>query len=183
MKTVSIIIGHEPGRPGARNPSTGMTEYGFNEPLAEIMRDMFMMVTDILPVIIYREDGDYTALPGRVNRVGSDVAVSLHANAFNGSVNGCEMLYYHNNGGSKILAGMLQSAVQPVMENNDRGIKPIIRSARGGWLLSNVKAPCVIAEPFFIDNDKDLKHATDNKDRLAAAYCEAIANYLNEVQL
>ena len=35
-------------------------------------------------------------------------------------------------------------------------------------------APCVIAEPFFIDNDEDLARAREDPDGLALAYARAI---------
>ncbi len=36
------------------------------------------------------------------------------------------------------------------------------------------KAPCVISEPFFIDNDSDLDRARDDIEGLVAAYATAI---------
>jgi len=44
---------------------------------------------------------------------------------------------------------------------------------RGGYLLRYTGAPCVIAEPFFIDNDQDLKKAQQNIVELAGAYANA----------
>ena len=58
----------------------------------------------------------------------------------------------------------------------DRGIKPKTSEDRGGYLLRYTNAPCVIAEPFFIDNDSDLARAQEDKDidELAVAYAKAI---------
>jgi N-acetylmuramoyl-L-alanine amidase len=45
------------------------------------------------------------------------------------------------------------------------------------WLVGTLcytHAPCVIAEPFFIDNDQDLARAREDLDGLARAYAEAI---------
>ena len=41
-------------------------------------------------------------------------------------------------------------------------------------MLRYTNAPCVIAEPFFIDNDEDLAKAKQDLDGLAKAYVEAI---------
>jgi N-acetylmuramoyl-L-alanine amidase len=40
--------------------------------------------------------------------------------------------------------------------------------------LRYTKAPCVISEPFFIDNDSDLSRAREDLDEFAAAYATAI---------
>jgi len=41
-------------------------------------------------------------------------------------------------------------------------------------LLRYTNAPCVIAEPFFIDNHQDLARARDDLEGLAEAYANAI---------
>jgi N-acetylmuramoyl-L-alanine amidase len=45
---------------------------------------------------------------------------------------------------------------------------------RGGYLLRYTKAPCLIAEPFFIDNNNDLTRAQEDLDGLTSAYASAI---------
>jgi len=57
---------------------------------------------------------------------------------------------------------------------SNRGAKPKAAEDRGGHLLRYTKAPCLIAEPFFIDNNSDLARAQENLDGLAAAYAAAI---------
>ena len=54
------------------------------------------------------------------------------------------------------------------------GVKPKKSEDRGGYLLRYTHAPCVIAEPFFIDNDEDLARAREDPDGLALAYARAI---------
>jgi N-acetylmuramoyl-L-alanine amidase len=44
-------------------------------------------------------------------------------------------------------------------------------------------APCVIAEPFFIDNDKDLTRAQADIDGLVQAYADAIDEISEQVDL
>ena len=63
----------------------------------------------------------------------------------------------------------------------NRGAKPKTAEDRGGYLLMNTDAPCVIAEPFFIDNNKDLKIAQENKGDLVAAYFSAISAIANQI--
>ncbi|KKK66742.1 hypothetical protein LCGC14_2961020, partial [marine sediment metagenome] len=45
---------------------------------------------------------------------------------------------------------------------------------RGGYLLRYTKAPCILAEPFFIDNNDDLARAQVDLDGLASVYANAI---------
>ncbi len=56
----------------------------------------------------------------------------------------------------------------------NRGVKPRSAEDRGGYLLRYTHAPCVIAEPFFIDNDSDLARAQEDIDGLAAVYANTI---------
>ncbi|MCK5058260.1 MAG: N-acetylmuramoyl-L-alanine amidase, partial [Candidatus Aminicenantes bacterium] len=56
----------------------------------------------------------------------------------------------------------------------NRGIKPKTVEDKGGYLLGYTKAPCLIAEPFFIDNNEDLEHVMENLDGLADAYAGAL---------
>ena len=63
----------------------------------------------------------------------------------------------------------------------NRGIKPKTAEERGGYLLRYTNAPCVIAEPFFIDNDADLARAQEDLDGLAAAYAAAIEEISEKV--
>ncbi|MDY7034072.1 MAG: N-acetylmuramoyl-L-alanine amidase, partial [Thermodesulfobacteriota bacterium] len=61
-----------------------------------------------------------------------------------------------------------------VLGLKNRGLKPKTAEDRGGYLLRNTIAACVIAEPFFIDNNEDLKTAIDKRDLLVKAYANGI---------
>ncbi|RLA73014.1 MAG: hypothetical protein DRG78_23085, partial [Epsilonproteobacteria bacterium] len=56
----------------------------------------------------------------------------------------------------------------------DRGVKPKSSEDRGGYLLRYTNAPCIISEPFFIDNDDDLAKAKKKIKGLTSAYAKAI---------
>lgn len=75
--------------------------------------------------------------------------------------------------GEKIARILLDNLVG-YLKLPSRGIKPRTAEHRGGYLLRYTKAPCVISEPFFIDNDSDFVRAREDLEGLAMAYATAI---------
>ncbi len=84
------------------------------------------------------------------------------------------MLYYHRSIKGKLIAGILNEQLVEALSLKNRGLKPKASEDRGGHLLKNTVAPCVIAEPFFIDNNKDLETAIDKRELLVKAYANGI---------
>ena len=157
MKT-ALIVGHKPHSPGACAPD--ICEYEFNEDLA------YMISRNVEDCsIVYRDT--YSGLPNKVNSINPDIILSLHCNAFNKKVSGTETLYYHKSFTGKIIAQEIQDVIVNILDLPDRGIKPKTTEDRGGYLLRYTRAPCIILEPFFIDNPIDLQIATDKKQELA----------------
>ena len=173
---IAVVIGHSNNSQGAINKRYEMSEYKFFEPLAYGIRNNFsdFNLTDEI-VVIHRENG-YSKLPSEINSFNVDLVVSLHANAHDTSVEGCEMLYYHKSEAGKECATIFQKKVQKLLANSDRGVKPKSSEDRGGYLLKETNAPCIICEPFFIDNDADFGFAQMmfKQGEMTVAYCEAI---------
>ncbi len=169
MKKCALVIGHKKSSPGASNSSSGLTEFVFNDKLAI---DIEGEISGIEVQRVYRRT--YNSLPGDINELNPDFIVSLHCNAFDGSASGTEVLYYHRSTKGKLIAGILNEQLVKALGLKNRGLKPKTAEDRGGYLLRNTVAPCVIAEPLFIDNNDDLKTATDNKDILVKAYANGI---------
>ncbi len=178
MKVV-VVVGHNEENQGASNSTYNVTEFMFNQKLAQdIVHNFSKFNKKDNAVIMYRENGEdgYRNLPGRINNLSPDLVISLHCNAFNTIVNGCEVLYYHTSIDGKEIAKICQEHLVKGLGNNDRGIKSKTTEDRGGYLLRYTEAPCVICEPFFIDNDDDFSNADKyfkNGD-LTTWYCEAI---------
>jgi N-acetylmuramoyl-L-alanine amidase len=84
------------------------------------------------------------------------------------------VLYYHRSEKGKKMAEILLSHLVDHLKLAKRGIKQKTSEDRGGYLLRYTKAPCVIAEPFFIDNDDDLTRALEDIEGLAGTYAQAI---------
>ena len=168
-KLCALVIGHKKKTPGAVNVNKNITEFDFNEDLALRIEKK---VEKSQVQRIYRRT--YKQLPDDINELNSDFIISLHCNAFDTNVSGTEMLYYHRSEKGKKMAEILLSHLVNHLKLANRGIKSKTSEDRGGYLLCYTKAPCVIAEPFFIDNDNDLTRALEDIDGLAGTYAKAI---------
>ena len=169
QKRCALVIGHKNVSPGAINKNSDLSEFKFNEELASLIEQK-VKHTGIHRV--YRRT--YASLPGDINELDPDFIISLHCNAYDGSASGSETLYHHRSPMGKEIAGILLEKVVNCLNLPNRGTKPRSSEDRGGYLLRYTLAPCVIAEPFFIDNDSDLERATANLNSLAEAYAKAI---------
>lgn len=173
---VALIVGHSPSDPGASNKNFEVDEFGFNSTLADEIKKRFFEhnMTDEIE-IVYRKT-NYAELPSQVNALDPDLIVSLHCNAFNTHVGGCEMLHYHKSTNGKEIARIFQNKIVNIMDNKDRGLKACDSEDRGGYLLRYTKAPCIISEPFFIDNDGEYLDAAElvTTGKLVDGYCESI---------
>jgi N-acetylmuramoyl-L-alanine amidase len=168
-KLCALVIGHKKSSPGAGNDRAGIHEFEFNEDLA-IRIEKKTQNTKIQRV--YRRT--WGELPADINGLDPHFVISLHCNAYNGRASGTEVLYYHKSKIGESIAKILQNHLVAFLGLRDRKIQPKTSEDRGGNLLRYTKAPCVIAEPFFIDNDQDLVRARDDLEGLAGAYATAI---------
>ena len=177
---VCIDIGHCPSAPGAENSHYGMSEYRFWKSYAQLLVN-YLNGYGHGAVIVNREtEGGGTGMTACVracNEANADVIVALHANAFNKTASGTETLYWHASPRGKRLAQCIQTQMVKALGLPDRGIKPITGTERGGAQLRGTVAPCVIVEPFFIDNDADYETALENASNLCGGIAVGIANY------
>jgi N-acetylmuramoyl-L-alanine amidase len=171
---LGLIVGHKPSAPGACNKKHSICEYEFNDQLACDIYDKLKIRSDTnIDVQIIRRK-TYKSLPSDVNKFEPDFCISLHCNAFNGKANGTEVLYYHTSTKGKQMAQILQQKLLDALGFNDRGILPRGTEDRGGYLLRYTAMPCVISEPFFIDNDEAYEYVKNNYDKLVDAHVESI---------
>ena len=180
---VAIVVGHSKDRSGSSNLDHGMSEYPFNYPISDnIVHRLNKASHNVEGVEVLRKTG-LGDLIKEVNATGADLCISLHCNAFNRTVSGCETLYYHRSKQGKVFAEIVQAELFELMDNSDRGIKPKSSEERGGWLLRETNMPCVIAEPFFIDEESDYKLGMKYRDdgQLADAYTKAILKMVKKL--
>ena len=181
-KSIVISIGHSTTDKGAAASDGHIAEYDYNKKLANIIKKELESTKSISVHIVNRlTDGGgkgVSASVKAINMYKSDCAIELHANAYNGTASGSEVLYWHTSAKGKKLANDLQEAIVKVLGLPDRGVKALSGEDRGGGILKGTIAPTVITEPFFIDNPKDLKLAEDKMEQLGVAMANAIIKYL-----
>ena len=176
MKKCALVIGHKKTSPGASNKEAALTEFQFNDELAiEIEK----IVSDVDVQRVYRRT--YKTLPDDINELSPDFIISLHCNAFNETASGTEVLFYHRSKKGKLIAEILNKKLVDALGLKNRGERPKSTEDRGGSLLKNTNAPCVIAEPFFIDNNSDLKIAQEKRDALVKAYADGIVEIASKI--
>jgi len=169
MHSCALVIGHSEKSPGAINVNSGMTEFAFNNKMAKQIK----ILSDKVEVhLVYRKT--YKDLPDDINRLNPDFIMSLHCNAFNKQASGTETLYYYKSRKGKLMAELTQARLVKTLGLKDRGAHGLTTEDRGGYLLRYTLKPCIIAEPFFIDNDSDLNIAQQNFNPLCYAYIDAI---------
>ncbi|MBW3496492.1 N-acetylmuramoyl-L-alanine amidase [Bacillus sp. FDAARGOS_1420] len=77
-----------------------------------------------------------------------DLVISFHLNAYNGSANGVEVCYYDQ----QALAAKVSAKISKEIGWKDRGAK----ERKELYVLANMKAPAILIELGFIDNDSDM---------------------------
>lgn len=169
MTRCALVIGHKKASPGAYNQSRKLSEFSFNDKLAQAIEDK---VDQVEIQRIYRRT--YQTLPADINEYNPNFIISLHCNAYNQQASGTEVLYYHKSSVGKKIASILQEQLVSALGLTDRGIKSRTGEDRGGYLLKSTRAPCLISEPFFIDNDSDLEMVDKHYADLVNAYTTAI---------
>lgn len=84
-----------------------------------------------------------------------DLVISFHLNAYNGTANGVEVCYYDQ----QSLAAKVSAQLAKDIGWYNRGAKP----RTDLYVLANTKAPAILIELGFIDNDADMvKWHVDN---------------------
>lgn len=166
-----LVVGHESSSPGAINIHTSNTEYQFNSALCQVIMSK-MFHTEVLD--LEREENSHMSLTSTVNALNPHFTLEMHCNAFNRPVSGTEVLYYDGSVMGERIARIFLRHMVKCLGLPDRGVKPRVSADRGGYFLARTKAPAIIVEPFFIDNDWDLLLGRYKFEALADAYVAAI---------
>ena len=162
---IALVVGHKPDSPGACNNTYNMCEFPFN---TKLVADLVNQLNNKYEIeIVYRDT--YKGLPAKINSLSPDFIVSFHCNAFNTKASGTETLYYYKSSKGADMADIFQKNMVAVLGLKDRGVKPTSTEDRGGYLLRYTNAPCVLLEPFFIDNDSDFDIVANNYEGFLAA--------------
>ena len=137
-----------------------------------------LLVKEGFKVGYSRTDDSFVSLSERANhsdRLGSDIFISIHCNAFtNSSAQGLETFYYRTSQNGKRLADKFQTnIVNKGLYTKDRGIK------QGNfYVLKRTNAVAVLLELGFITNSEDREIVLGNKKSFAEAIAQGLKEYL-----
>ena len=162
---IVLVVGHKADSPGACNANKGICEFPFNDVLISELANRVSSKYTI--EIVYRDT--YRGLPDKIDALNPDFIISFHCNAFNTKATGTETLYYHTSKAGAKIANIFQSNIVSALGLKNRGLKPVTSEDRGGYVLRYTNAPCVLIEPFFIDNDSDYDIVINNYENFLIA--------------
>ena len=181
--TVGLVVGHDLVNQGAGN-NVGMTEWLYNSHLVSLISEKMMERTSLQPIVIFRDVGDYGGLPDKINRTGVNIAIEFHCNSYaekpgQPEVDGCATLHLARSKQGAVLASLVQDAMLDVMGNNNRGAKGLRDGDLGYPVVRYTSMPCIITEPFFIDNVEAAQTGLEKANDLADAILDAIKEYFD----
>lgn len=126
--------------------------------------------------------GESPAYPNVVrtaNEWEADLFVSIHCNAFNGTVRGTESLVHSLGTPAHKLATCINNQIVNTMQAIDlnfvdRGVK---QDTRRLAVLRHTAMPAVLVETAFIDNPKDAKLLVEQEDNFARCVARGVTDY------
>lgn len=188
---VYLDAGHGGTDPGSQHH--GVKEKDLNLILANKLTDQLTKMG--YEVVNVRTNDRTVSLTDRAkesNASNADIYISLHHNAFNGSVSGIESFYYkyakganssvnktyHNDGAriasSVYLASLVQDNLIKATGANNRGVKE-----RSLAVIRETAIPATLIEFGFMDNKQELSNLTNDAytDKMTNAVASAVDEY------
>ena len=186
-KKLCLIIGHGQYKkdkngqtyrePGATNPHNKYTEFQYN---SELVPKISEKLKGQYEVLIENRGNNSIEDTSKINAFNPELIISFHCNdSENDTATGTEAIYYPGSVKGKELATIVSKNVSAALGLKNRGAKEPWQG-RGEGLLKRTKAPCIISEGFFIDNDSDLKAGLDKIDDYADAIVKSIHEFLGD---
>ena len=158
----------------------GATGYGLNE--ATVAMRIAKRVSRYLAAVGYNtkvfQSDELAEVVDVANYWDTDLFVSIHCNAFNGSAQGTETIYYENSIEGKKLAQAIQRQIVSKLGTVDRGIKDKIAGGYDAYVVKYSNCPAVLVETAFIDNYHDNSLLADYEDEFARAIACGITDYV-----
>lgn len=167
-KKIFIRLGHDILKNGKCTASKGvLDEYAvvreYGQALAELLKCDFDVKVFNSIHGAYGSSGEaLKAGVTQANKWGADLFISCHANAYNGTANGTEVCYWHNDLQAKKLAIEVSNAISQTLNTRNRGAKDRLDL----YEIKKTKMSSIILEPIFIDNKSDCIKYTNSKKSL-----------------
>jgi N-acetylmuramoyl-L-alanine amidase len=182
VNKVILVYAHggtKPNDPGAVNTKLNVGERDFIKTFFD---------THLIPAVkaagikysTVAENPNWFAIDKQVDAVyeKGDIAISCHLNASeNATATGIETLHAKGSVNGERLAKLVQANLVKALGLKDRGLDAIVRDDRGGRLVAGTKPPCVLAELFFLSNEKDHAIGKAKQAEMAKAIVDAIKAY------
>lgn len=150
MARYSVHTGHAPKVPGAVSGSR--VEHQMADTVTvlvvEKLRKLGHTVYNDSDKVSTTQNQNLNTLVAKINSHDVDLAISLHLNAYNGSAHGVEVLYFDQ----EALAAKISAQLSKDIGWFNRGAKQRTDLA----VLKGTKAPAILIELGFIDNDSDM---------------------------
>lgn len=171
---IAIRGGHNRGVPGAAGILDEVTEDRHYYPAVikylKVAGNEVLDVTPPGPTTTSAADLEYGV--NKANEWGADLFVSCHINASGGV--GCEVLYSLGSAKGQMYAEQVDKAIAK-LGFHDRGAK---YDVRGLYEIKYTHMPCIIIEPFFLDQLSDVKlYEQNGYDLLGKTITEGIMGY------
>lgn len=184
MSVIGVCIGHSrSGDSGAVN-TNGVSEHTFNKEVGHAAADILRKKGHTVHVVDKYNGGSYSSaicwLSDHLAKLGVTVAVELHFNSAGPFAEGHEWLHwFRSTKGQRLASCFNESFKQAFPDAKVRGVKPADKEDRGSLFLRVTRCPAIILEPFFGSNKKETELYTNNKQKLAAVYADALEDYCN----
>ena len=176
---VALDAGHGKNTAGKRSFDESFFEYEFNRDMAKRIKPILEEYgIEVLLTAPDDEDISLTARCKKSDAFGSDILVSLHANAYGtdwNSAHGMEVWYSDGSTKGLALAQCLHDALDK-LGLTDRGVKATTEFT----MCLRPKAPSIIVEHFFYTNHSELEmcNADEFREKFAVADAKGIITYL-----
>jgi hypothetical protein len=130
---------------------------------------------------ILRVTGDYRARQVAANNAGAALYLEAHYNSTPGA-QGTEVLVTDNSGPltrtmARQMAGNIGQAFALTLRASS-GVKVLTSTSRGYGNLAHAKAPALLIEPWFIDDESWANRAITEADRLARCLASVIEKHI-----
>lgn len=177
MKKVMVVIGHDFNSKGCYNEKLNVHEYDFCMKVATTL--FAEEVWDDIDLLLKSRNRFYKDLADEINSSNPDYVVELHLNSVdNKKVQGTEHLYCYGSERGKKIADIFQKHCVKEFGFRDRGLNGIVKGENGYPILSKTKAPCIIAEPFFL-SDENIK--SEDLEELTRKYIMYLKRAIREM--
>ena len=162
---IALVIGHRSESQGAKSVKR-ISEYAYWYTWLHLAKHFFPDAHQYR--VFERNDMDgrgyrerMRKLGKRIDEWGADIAISFHFNAAqNVKAEGFEVLCTTNTP-SQLYARLMAGIMDEHLYGDNRGIKTVRRSDRGGGFLYGTRAVAILLEPFFGTNREDWQSGTE----------------------